>query len=191
MAAAAVVERVAFADVAAVADDLYVEGKTLFVFDLDDTLFSARSTAEDDAVPERYVGFGLPGAPEVSFFADDVPGFYVRDMGALLQRLPVSAWTILTAGDATNRDMDGNRVALMLGRASWSPRRITGVKTVRVRTENKLREVFKLAQKFPQREIVYFDDRPAAFEDAEHMPRNVRLFHVMARSYDDTDTDDD
>lgn len=190
-AQAARVGQVTFADLAAVAAGLYVEDKTLFVFDLDDTIFSARSN-DDDVEPEDYVGFGLPGAAEPRFFEDTVAGmqgFYVSDMAKLLQRLPVSAWTILTAGDATTKDMDGNRVAIMLGRASWSPRRITGVKTARVRSTAKLREVAKLAKLFPKREIVYFDDQPTAFRDAASMPDNVQMFRVVARDDDDDDED--
>lgn len=186
------VSQVTFADLAAIAAGLYVEDKTLFVFDLDDTLFSARSN-DDDIEPEDYVGFGLPGAPEARFFEDTVAGvqgFYVKETAELLRRLPVNAWTILTAGDATTKDMDGNRVAIMLGRASWSPRRITGVKTARVRSTAKLREVEKLAKLFPKLEIVYFDDQPSAFRDAESMPGNVQMFRVVARNDDDTSDED-
>ena len=78
-----------------------------------------------------------------------------------------------------------------ISHTSTNPTRFpSGVKTARVRSTAKLREVEKLAKLFPKLEIVYFDDQPSAFRDAESMPGNVQMFRVVARNDDDTSDED-
>lgn len=185
--AASRVQHVAFGDIAAVAKDFYQKKntKTIFVFDLDDTLFSARG--DDDVDPGDYAGLDGPGAPTTVWFSDlqdDVPGFFVQDVADFLRELDDSEWTVLTAGSGVQNDMDGNRIALMLGRESWAQQRMAGMRTAYVRTGRKLDEVEKLATAYPKHQIVFFDDRMTAFARAEEMPCNVKMLHVMARDDD-------
>ena len=154
------VQTVAFVDLPAKVSELR-DGKTFFVFDIDDTLISHRKHINPN--PEDY------GVTTHFITELDDSIFFMEDLISVLRAK--DDWTVLTAGENLD-DSDWQTLQA-------SPRTFKDVKFERVSSEDKHEQVLKLLKAIPEEydRVAFFDDLETAFSDKP--PHNLIQFQVV------------